>query len=54
MKIDSVKLQRKIRDRAYEKYKDKSIEEEIEDVRKRLKERGLDKLFKESGTRTSK
>ena len=44
-KIDSVKLQRELRDKAYRKNKGKSLTEEVEAVRKSLKKKGLDRLF---------
>jgi hypothetical protein len=54
MKIDSVKLQRKIRDKAYRKYKNYSLAEEVLLVQEKLEKKGLTHFFdKKTATKPS-
>lgn len=44
-KINSVQLQRELRDESFRKNQGKSLAEEVASVQKNLKKKGLDRLF---------
>ena len=54
MKIDCVKLQREIRDRAYQANKDKSLREEVLAIQQSIKQKGYGHLFQNRSEESEK